>query len=216
MRKIFGGDIFFYLSLTKRSVKNIVMSPKTEEQFEQIRSDRKASILDAALHIFGEEGYHSASISKISKRAGVSKGLMYNYFDSKEDLLKELLDTVFDTIMDAMGIVAGEEITDELLVSHINRSFEIVENDHAHWKLYFSVVTQPNIMEMALEQMIPKIEPYMMSLVEYFAKKGHKNPMVTARYYTSTLDGVQMQAIFDPNNYPIEEVKQLIIKQFIS
>lgn len=192
------------------------MPPRTEEQYQQIREDRKSSILEAALYVFCEDGYHSASISKISKKAGVSKGLMYNYFDSKEDLLKELLDTVFDNIMNAMGVIAGEEITDELLTTHINKSFEAVINEREHWKLYFSMVTQPLIMEMVMEQMMPKIQPYMMSLMAYFEKKGHKNPMVTARYYTSTLDGVQMQALFDTENYPLEDVKQLIIKQFIT
>ena len=60
------------------------MSPRTKQQFEEIRSDRKDQLLDAALHVFAEEGYHSASVSKIAKYAGVSKGLMYNYFHSKK------------------------------------------------------------------------------------------------------------------------------------
>jgi AcrR family transcriptional regulator len=204
-----------FLTLTERSVKKI-MAPRTEEQYEEIRGGRKASILDAALHVFGEEGYHSASISKISKKAGVSKGLMYNYFDSKEELLKELLDDVFQTIMDSMGIVAGEVITDELLIQHIETSFDVLVENKAHWKLYLSMIMQPIVMEMAMEQMLPKIEPYMMSLMEYFQKKGHEDPMVMVQYYTSTLDGVQMRALFDPENYPIEEVKKLIIKQFIA
>ncbi|MBL4862009.1 MAG: TetR/AcrR family transcriptional regulator [Crocinitomicaceae bacterium] len=192
------------------------MSPRTEAQLEKIRIDRKVSIMDAALHVFAEEGYHSSSISRISKKAGVSKGLMYNYFDSKDELLKELLDTVFDSFLDAMGVVAGEVITDELLASHINKSFEAIEKDRAHWKLYFSMVTQPKVMEMAMVHMMPKIESYMSSLIVYFTKKGHDNPMVTARYFTSTLDGVQMQCLFDPDNFPTEDVKKLIIKQFIS
>jgi AcrR family transcriptional regulator len=192
------------------------MAPRSEEQYVEMREGRKASILDAALHVFGEEGYHSASISKISKQAGVSKGLMYNYFDSKEDLLKELLDSVFDTIMDAMGIVSGEVITDELLIEHINTSFEQVVKNQSHWKLYLSMIMQPIVMEMALERMLPKIEPYMQSLMDYFEKKGHEDPMVMVQYYTSTLDGVQTRMLFDPANYPIEQVKGLIIKQFIA
>ncbi len=190
------------------------MSPRTEEQNEQIKEVRKASILDAALHMFAEEGYYSASISKIAKRAGVSKGLMYNYFESKEELLKDLLDSVFDSIMDSMGVVAGEEITDELLTKHINLSFDTLVKDRANWKLYFSMITQPNVMELAMTRMSSKVEPYMSSLIKYFEKKGHKDALVKARYYTATLDGIQMQALFDPENFPLEEIKQLIIKQF--
>ena len=65
--------------------------PRTEKQFEEIRATKKALILDAALQVFARDGYHNASISKISKQAGISKGLMYNYFNSKEELLEILV-----------------------------------------------------------------------------------------------------------------------------
>ena len=55
------------------------MSPRTTVQNEIIREERKAQILDAALHVFAEEGYHSASVSKVARRAEISKGLMYNF-----------------------------------------------------------------------------------------------------------------------------------------
>jgi AcrR family transcriptional regulator len=60
------------------------MSPRTKQQFEDLRKDRRQAILDAALTVFANNGYHSASVSMIAKEAGVSKGLMYNYFESKE------------------------------------------------------------------------------------------------------------------------------------
>ncbi len=65
--------------------------PRTTKQFKDMRTERRVSILEAALHVFAEEGYHSASISKLSKYAKISKGLLYNYFESKEELLKILL-----------------------------------------------------------------------------------------------------------------------------
>jgi TetR/AcrR family transcriptional regulator len=60
------------------------MSPRTTVQNEIIREERKAQILDAALHVFAEEGYHSASVSKVARRAEISKGLMYNFFIVKK------------------------------------------------------------------------------------------------------------------------------------
>ena len=66
------------------------MSPRTKEQFDEIRTGSKARIMQAALEVFSEEGFDKASISKIAGRAGVSKGLMYNYFKSKEELIKTI------------------------------------------------------------------------------------------------------------------------------
>ncbi|PLX21155.1 MAG: hypothetical protein C0599_08290 [Salinivirgaceae bacterium] len=53
---------------------------------------KKEKIVDAAITLFGENGFHNTSISQIAKNAGVSKGLMYNYFESKEELLKYIFD----------------------------------------------------------------------------------------------------------------------------
>ena len=93
IRSLFFSFFLFILSLTSRSVKK--MSPKTKDQFEQIRKESKAKILDAALKLFGTQGYQNTSISEIMKLAGVSKGLMYHYFSNKEELIKQLLLDVF-------------------------------------------------------------------------------------------------------------------------
>jgi TetR/AcrR family fatty acid metabolism transcriptional regulator len=51
---------------------------------EKTRKDR---IMDAALHIFAEKGFQNATITEISKEAGVSEATIYEYFGTKEDLL---------------------------------------------------------------------------------------------------------------------------------
>jgi AcrR family transcriptional regulator len=47
-------------------------------------------ILDAALRVFGDEGYHQSSIDRITKRAGCSRVSFYQYFSSKEDVFRHL------------------------------------------------------------------------------------------------------------------------------
>lgn len=47
-------------------------------------------LLHAALKLFNELGFHGTSTAKITKEAGVSTGTLYNYFESKEDLIKKL------------------------------------------------------------------------------------------------------------------------------
>ncbi|MEN6638003.1 MAG: helix-turn-helix domain-containing protein, partial [Smithella sp.] len=48
---------------------------------------RKDRIMDAALRIFAEKNFQEATISEISKEAGVSEATIYEYFGTKEDLL---------------------------------------------------------------------------------------------------------------------------------
>jgi len=58
-------------------------------------ADRPQELLDAALHVFAENGLAKARVEDIAARAGVSKGTVYLYFDSKEELFRE---TVRDRI----------------------------------------------------------------------------------------------------------------------
>ncbi|RLD76794.1 MAG: hypothetical protein DRJ10_13000 [Bacteroidetes bacterium] len=52
------------------------MSPRTEKQFEEIRKEKRAIIMEAAIEVFAEKNFMGASVSMITKKAGVSKGLL--------------------------------------------------------------------------------------------------------------------------------------------
>jgi len=55
---------------------------------------KKHAILEAALAVIAEKGYHQATIDEIAARAGVGKGTVYVYFKSKSALVRELVDTI--------------------------------------------------------------------------------------------------------------------------
>ena len=76
--------------MTDRSVKNN-MSPRTSDQLQQLRETKKQQIMQAALKVFANRGFNGATINMIAKEAGIAKGLMYSYYESKEKLLGELL-----------------------------------------------------------------------------------------------------------------------------
>ena len=80
------------------------MSPRSTIENKKIRTESISKILDAAYRLMAKNGYESTSISQIANEAGVSKGLMYNYFHSKEDLLKALID---QTLRDGEKIMEG-------------------------------------------------------------------------------------------------------------
>jgi len=53
--------------------------------------ERPAQLIDAALEVFSEHGFAAAKLDEIARRAGVSKGTIYLYFTSKEDLFKAVV-----------------------------------------------------------------------------------------------------------------------------
>lgn len=62
--------------------------------------DTRTNLINAALRLFGERGYHATSLQDVIRAAGCSKGAFYHYFDSKEDLLLLFHDTFIDHLLD--------------------------------------------------------------------------------------------------------------------
>lgn len=52
--------------------------------------DKRKRILDAAIRVFAEHGYHGSRVADIAEDAGVAHGLLYHYFASKDDVLKTI------------------------------------------------------------------------------------------------------------------------------
>ncbi|MDQ6915455.1 MAG: TetR/AcrR family transcriptional regulator [Actinomycetota bacterium] len=71
---------------------------------QQAAADKRRQILDAAVRVFARQGFHQCRVSDIADEAGVAYGLVYHYFDSKE----EVLDTLFLERWDVMLAMIAE------------------------------------------------------------------------------------------------------------
>jgi AcrR family transcriptional regulator len=189
--------------------------PRTKKQFESMRQISRQKILNAALEVFAKQGYSSATIDAISKTAGISKGLMYNYFKSKEDVLKELMIGMMENLMcEFMPLKPGVKFKRQDLKNFITIGIDLVLQKPYFWKLYFSVFVQPDVTVIIYDKMMEMSKPYLICLTEYYKDRGYKNPEVMMRYLSAVMDGIQLHCMLDPDNFPAEEVKKLLIKQF--
>ena len=67
--------------------------PRTPEQNANIRDKRKAKILKKALKLFAINGFDNVTVDDITEAANCSHGLLYHYFNTREDIYNELLET---------------------------------------------------------------------------------------------------------------------------
>jgi AcrR family transcriptional regulator len=72
------------------------MSPRGKKLNERMRAEAMAKITRAALEVFAEYGYYGAKMEQIMQVSGLSKGLVYHYFPSKEKLFFHLVDTALE------------------------------------------------------------------------------------------------------------------------
>jgi len=62
------------------------LSPLSGEQLHQIRDERRGQIIQAAVNVFSRRGIIGTKMSMIAAEAGVSHGLVYHYFKTKDEL----------------------------------------------------------------------------------------------------------------------------------
>ena len=67
------------------------------------RVDKRRLILDAAITVFARQGFHHCRVSDVADEAGVAYGLVYHYFDSKEEILNELFLERWQIMLDAIA-----------------------------------------------------------------------------------------------------------------
>jgi TetR/AcrR family transcriptional regulator, fatty acid metabolism regulator protein len=67
--------------------------------------DRRRQILDAAIRVFARQGFHRCRVSDIADEAGVAYGLVYHYFNSKDQVLNELFSERWSLMLDAIDEV---------------------------------------------------------------------------------------------------------------
>jgi AcrR family transcriptional regulator len=107
--------------------------------------ERRAAILEAALAVFGERGYHASSIDDIAREGGVSKALIYEHFASKQDLYAELLEQhagdLFSALSEAIS-EAGRSASARLAVG-FDAFYGFVEEHRVAWRMLFREATDP-------------------------------------------------------------------------
>jgi len=192
------------------------MAPKSASQFEEIREKSKERILDAAIKLFANEGYFSTSISKIAQEAGVSKGLMYNYFSSKEDLLNAIIEN-------AMG--HGNEITEQMLKANtpqeqlayvIEKSFEWIMVHEEYSKMLMGLSIQvgkfPQIQKIVSE----KMEGMRKFYVYLFSQLGFENAEMEAYTFGALMDGLGFQYVSVGDIMGMEKIKNFLLNKYCS
>ena len=190
------------------------MTPKTKAQYREIREGKKVLIMNTALELFANEGFHNTSISKIAKTAGISKGLMYNYFESKEALIREIVLKGFNNIIQIFDPNKDGFLTDNEFDFFINELFKIFEENRQFWKFYFSLVTQPSVIQLVYDTLMQQINTVVKTLSDYFERKGSKDAMTDALFFSATLDGIFFNYINNPDLFSLDKLRKKTMQLF--
>ncbi|MGB0347501.1 MAG: TetR/AcrR family transcriptional regulator [Balneolaceae bacterium] len=189
------------------------MSPRTEAQNQVIREQARQQIINAAFELFAQIGYQKTSIAAIAKEAGVSKGLIYHYFESKEDVLIgifEMLTELGDQIIDA----GAEKSPKEHLKDVLNQVFQFIEHQTGLAKLMIGLSLQQDALETLREKVHHGNRDQIEKSAQIFEDLGYDDPKTEAFFLGATLDGVLLGLITMGDDYPLENVKKAIFEKY--
>ncbi len=103
-------------------------------------------IIDAAVRVIADNGYHGSQVSKIAKEAGVADGTIYLYFKNKEDILISVFEEKMGAFIENLEQVVAEEMTmSEKLYKMIENHYTILQQDH-----HLAIVTQLELRQSSL------------------------------------------------------------------
>jgi AcrR family transcriptional regulator len=98
--------------------------------------DKRRRIFEAALRVFGERGFHEATIDEIASLSGVAKGTVYRNFKSKQDLLDQLLiEKSREVVSRFVRIFSREDDVLDQIREAIELYVEFIENNHILYRL---------------------------------------------------------------------------------
>jgi len=189
------------------------MSPRTESQLEEIRETSVSKILDASLELFAEQGYDATSISQIAEKAGISKGLIYNYFDSKLDLLKGMIDRLNEGESELMAKVIDEDPKQMLKKIFEAFFFEIRERTEV-WKMIATISLQVDKFDFVHLMTVKKLQQYFDLFEMLLTQTGYPDPGQEAKLIAALFDGIGFHYLIARDDYPIEEVEKFLIQKY--
>jgi AcrR family transcriptional regulator len=100
------------------------------------REVRERQILDAAVLVFSDHGYHNASMDEISEVAGVSKPMIYAYLGSKEDLFAACIHREATQLLEAVAAGVRTELPADMQLWHgLGAFFEYVGAHRESWRV---------------------------------------------------------------------------------
>ncbi|TCZ75492.1 TetR/AcrR family transcriptional regulator [Paenibacillus albiflavus] len=192
------------------------MVPLNNEQILQVRDERKEQIMRAALKVFAERGIEGSKISMIAAEAGVSQGLFYHYFKSKDEAVITLVQIALEASYSATKSLQDMPISSLEKIRFLTQS--IIEDGG---KYYFLLIHQARISEDLPDQIKVFFSQYSMKayvdLMMPIFEEGQREGVIAAgdlekliSSYFSILSGVMVVNAGGSSLYTIPEVEMIM------
>jgi TetR/AcrR family acrAB operon transcriptional repressor len=172
--------------------------PRTKEQFEEMRNKTREKIQLAAMQLFVQKGYGSTNVQEIADLAGISIGLLYRHYKTKEELFNELVEYSINGIKGVSDLFKQDDSPKKLIKQFINIVYkDMVEGDELANLLILMTQSIFSGATHHVENEINKQDAEMLNATSNLIKRGQEigefrsgNPYELAVFFYSTIQGL--------------------------
>lgn len=188
---------------------------KTREPVQQRSIEKKKKILDVGFELFCEKGYHNTNTAEIAKKAGVSTGIVYNYFHNKKEIFMECLDLYVKVFSNPI-YMAMEEVADkDELIKRIGPVIDMAIKSHNDIKTAHEEMQAMVHFDQDVAAYFKVCEEEMMArLVAILQAKGVQDPHVAEKLHIvlNMIEDVCHEIVFHQHdNLDYEFMKQTVV-----
>ncbi|WP_226669545.1 TetR/AcrR family transcriptional regulator [Metabacillus litoralis] len=157
--------------------------------------DQKAKIIDAAQQIFGKKGYYDTKMLEIAELAGVSKGTIYLYFSSKDELYIETHDRGFRQYLVMLENEVNKFTTfKEKLICIAEKQLAVFYNDRHTPNKYLQAYNNDPKMIQCLHNFLDNYHKYVVSVMK---EENIENPSEHAKAFVGILENYKRDIFFN-------------------
>jgi len=173
------------------------------------------TIADAAMSLFIHEGYLNVTIDQIAKKAAVSKGLMYNYFSGKEELLSYIIERIMTEMYALSEKILTEKDPVKKMRIMLTTTFRLLQEKSDFWKTIMPVITQKAISEKMEDGLKAIFISLTKDMTHMFKACGVKNAELEAYQLGALLDGIAWHYFFlFADDYPLKKMEKELIRKY--
>ena len=195
------GNNFSNLNrLTSQFIMSNLMTPKPD-----IREERKEQILDAAMTVFAQKGFHQARMDDIVEQSGLSKGTIYWYFKSKHEIISTIMGKIFEAEFKSLQELLEE---DSSAVSKINKFINMAQYDVENMLLqtpltyeFISSASREPEIRLTLQKYLRNYIELMNAIIQQGVDSGEFRPVEAedaAIALGAIFEGIILLWVYDP------------------
>lgn len=177
--------------------------------------NKREEIMTIAAKLFAQRGYENTPLSAICKEAGVSKGLIFHHFKSKELLLREIYQDSTTRIerinaRKAEGLPAKVQIKDLL-----DAFFEQIVLNKLGFQFDINVMMQPKTRVILHDLIEVRTALIFNRIHKIFNQLDAPNSHTLSYIFISELDGISLRYFTSGENYPLLDVKKYLMQKYV-